>query len=930
MTLHVGTIKALAVDDTVLDGFGAEMEGEPFPDEAFVVEGSDIVGEVRGIMISENIIVQVVDDNYLSVDGSGDIGGSAKLLWDRAGESFDPPDYEGLGVNLTEDDLGDGLDAILLRLNGVTNSGTITITIYSDEENGSQFTLSPVVSSSPVDFIIPFSSFSPFLGDGATFSSVGAIYMELANGLVAEIDQFEVTKVFSGITKTDALLTDANSNGLVEPNDIVRYTITIPANAVVPATFSDTLDENSTLVVGSVTTTSGTIVTGNTAGDSNVEVDAGTLSVGSPILITFDVAVNDPFPTELDRICNQGSISSSGLVTAMTDDPDIDDVPQDLTCTSIFVDREDPIFTNVPGDLSINSGDSTEPADTGGYATATDNVTANPTIDYIDTTIYGPGPYQQRINRNWMATDEAGNSANQTQVITINDIVDRSLSIDQSMYGLFQPSSMAGNRQLGTLELNGDITMVGSASSIHDGQIITPSGVTAYNMSDGVFYFIGNTTSDGLSKLFSVDLSTGVGSAQELSFGTESTVVGIWYDDVADTLFGLFQVGTGLLDRQLAQINTTNGNVSFLTGSISAPISTVGGIVAGSSSQNAFYFLGSAAGLPGSIYTINTTTGVATAALLSGANYNAIASIEYDEYENQLYALIFESGERRLASINVETGMVTPIGSTTIAGGGVQIATYAGVSTLDPFSDQFVFIGRYNPGGGNVWSLFAVDTTNGETTYNTIDTTNINSGNYYGLENDLTIGKLEVVKELTPDTDPGLFSLQIDGATLAGDITNGGTTGELVVNTGSYSIGEIAGTNTDLSDYISTVECKDDNGTGDVVASGSIPLDVIVATDDDIICVITNTRIDSDGDGIDDSWEIFYFGNLDTADEKSDNEGDGYSDLQEFLNDKAGEQDPNGNDYNPTIWNAPGGTGYVDTGFWLLMTPALIGNNPNQ
>jgi hypothetical protein len=46
--------------------------------------------------------------------------------------------------------------------------------------------------------------------------------------------------------------------------------------------------------------------------------------------------------------------------------------------------------------------------------------------------------------------------------------------------------------------------------------------------------------------------------------------------------------------------------------------------------------------------------------------------------------------------------------------------------------------------------------------------------------------------------------------------------------------------------------------------------------------VIAGDLVDSDGDGIDDSWEIYWFGNLDTATATSDSDHDGISDLAEF------------------------------------------------
>jgi hypothetical protein len=106
-------------------------------------------------------------------------------------------------------------------------------------------------------------------------------------------------------------------------------------------------------------------------------------------------------------------------------------------------------------------------------------------------------------------------------------------------------------------------------------------------------------------------------------------------------------------------------------------------------------------------------------------------------------------------------------------------------------------------------------------------------------------GRLEVIKDLIPSDNTGKFNLQIDGVTQATDVGDAGTTGEKVVTAASHTVGEIAGTGTSLSSYSSTIVCKDLNGSGTTVASGtnSGPLTVTVAEGDDIVCTITNTLL---------------------------------------------------------------------------------------
>jgi hypothetical protein len=96
--------------------------------------------------------------------------------------------------------------------------------------------------------------------------------------------------------------------------------------------------------------------------------------------------------------------------------------------------------------------------------------------------------------------------------------------------------------------------------------------------------------------------------------------------------------------------------------------------------------------------------------------------------------------------------------------------------------------------------------------------------------------KLTVIKQLVPETDSGKFNLQIDGVTKAANVGDEGTTGAVPVALGTHTVGETAGTNTNLSDYVSKINCggADVNGTSTTVSFAS--------GDTDKTCTITNTR----------------------------------------------------------------------------------------
>ena len=98
---------------------------------------------------------------------------------------------------------------------------------------------------------------------------------------------------------------------------------------------------------------------------------------------------------------------------------------------------------------------------------------------------------------------------------------------------------------------------------------------------------------------------------------------------------------------------------------------------------------------------------------------------------------------------------------------------------------------------------------------------------------------IKVTKVLAPATDGGKFNLLVDGQVKAPNVGDGGTTGVQTVAAGTHTVGESAGTATDLANYDSTTSCVDK-------AHAAKPADtdgsVQVTAGDQWECVITNTR----------------------------------------------------------------------------------------
>src|SRR6185436_802224 len=101
-----------------------------------------------------------------------------------------------------------------------------------------------------------------------------------------------------------------------------------------------------------------------------------------------------------------------------------------------------------------------------------------------------------------------------------------------------------------------------------------------------------------------------------------------------------------------------------------------------------------------------------------------------------------------------------------------------------------------------------------------------------------------------PATETARFDLLVDGVAKATAVGDGGTTGAVAVPVGTRQVGERLTAATQsagvvaLADFSTTVECRGQNGAGDVVASGPRegPLAVPVTQGDDIVCVYPHPR----------------------------------------------------------------------------------------
>ena len=136
--------------------------------------------------------------------------------------------------------------------------------------------------------------------------------------------------------KTAALQVDGTTPGIVDPGDVLRYTITVFNNGAIPATtvdLSDQVPENTTYVADSLTLNGapvgqpdgGVFPLANRIPISSSDLTPplpnpleGVLSPGESAVLQFDMRVNDDTPTGT-LISNQATVYTAELPNLLTD-----------------------------------------------------------------------------------------------------------------------------------------------------------------------------------------------------------------------------------------------------------------------------------------------------------------------------------------------------------------------------------------------------------------------------------------------------------------------------------------------------------------------------------------------------------------------------------------------------------------------------------
>ena len=418
--------------------------------------GVDILGGERDMIIigtgtgsSSNCESESFVENGSWYANNGQTCSAAAILqYDGADSSAN----RAMGLNVNLNSVGVGF---LIDIQTDLASSFI-IRIYSTNSDFSQITQPVQASSSLLTYFFPFSDFQTGGGNGASFTDVGAIELEITANLNTDV----IVTLFDIVANeaSGRVFSDCNCDGVMNESDggLVGHIVTASPGSSCPdkTTVTAVTDVNGDWFMDNLQGCSYTFSTPGTCStspDRTIDVStspdsinfgieqAGSLEIPVDITITCDSSTDESVTGT--AICSAGTCGGSGGSVSHTDsivagrcDTEFVIVRtftcggetgvQQITVTSTNANPNInvPDQTAAPCTAGGNSAN-TDP-DVTGRATATAQCSSAVTVTFSDESSNSCNQNtctnSATITRTWVATDNCGRTSSGVQIITDN------------------------------------------------------------------------------------------------------------------------------------------------------------------------------------------------------------------------------------------------------------------------------------------------------------------------------------------------------------------------------------------------------------------------------------------------------------------------------------------------------------------------------
>jgi large repetitive protein len=139
-----------------------------------------------------------------------------------------------------------------------------------------------------------------------------------------EVETPPNTPTSLGAELSAILSDDRDHSGDVTPGDVLEYSAVVQNlgdTKAAAVAFQINAPDFTFFAAGSVTTSAGTVVTGNAPSDTSVKVAIGDLAAHASATITYRVTIRSPLDSFVTQIVSQGGAMAANAASTLTDDP---------------------------------------------------------------------------------------------------------------------------------------------------------------------------------------------------------------------------------------------------------------------------------------------------------------------------------------------------------------------------------------------------------------------------------------------------------------------------------------------------------------------------------------------------------------------------------------------------------------------------------